>query len=178
MKKSHAIVLEGIFCILASVGLSQLYFWHLPQGGSFSFEMAPLWIFSYRRGWMHGSIAGVIAGILTAYFDGDIFSPMQCFLDYPLAYACAGIAGAGMKNSFVLSIVAILSRMTCHVVSGVLFFGQYAPVGQNVVVYSIFYNGSFLIPSMAAALAVVWLFMFIRKDGPWRFPGAGLLASL
>jgi thiamine transporter len=35
-----------------------------------------------------------------------------------------------------------------HFLSGVLIFGSYAPEGQSAAVYSLIYNGSYMLPEM------------------------------
>lgn len=44
--------------------------------------------------------------------------------------------------------LAMLLKFAFHLVSGVLLFGQWAPEGWNTVVYSICYNGMYMLPEM------------------------------
>jgi thiamine transporter len=41
-----------------------------------------------------------------------------------------------------------IARFAASVVSGVVFFGADAPAGQPVLVYSLLYNSSYLLPSL------------------------------
>jgi thiamine transporter len=52
--------------------------------------------------------------------------------------------------------------MAFAVLSGVIFFGMYAPEGQNVWVYSFGYNGLYIITE-AAITIVVLLIPAVRK---------------
>jgi thiamine transporter len=47
--------------------------------------------------------------------------------------------------------------MACHVLSGVIFFASYAPEGQNVWIYSLVYNASFMAPSVIITAVVAWV---------------------
>ena len=97
-----------------------------------------------------------------------------CFIDYVLAYTLLGLGGAfrGVKNKtlgIVVCVVFALSlRYVAHIVSGYIFFGAWAEwfftqegfyaIGQGILstfsgsalslVYSIFYNGLFMLPEI------------------------------
>ena len=97
-----------------------------------------------------------------------------CFIDYILAYTLLGLGGAfrGVKNKtagIVLSVVFALSlRYIAHILSGCIFFGAWAEwfftqdgfyaIGKSILatfsgdglalVYSVFYNGLFMIPEI------------------------------
>ncbi|CAH2713598.1 hypothetical protein BACCIP111895_00734 [Neobacillus rhizosphaerae] len=45
----------------------------------------------------------------------------------------------------------------CHVVSGIAFFGEYAPKGQPVIIYSLIYNGTYMLPSFVISAIVIIL---------------------
>jgi len=55
-----------------------------------------------------------------------------------------------------------LLRFACHVFSGVLFFSEYAG-SQNVWLYSIIYNISYLAPSLLASLVVALIVLPILQ---------------
>ena len=97
-----------------------------------------------------------------------------CFIDYVLAYTLLGLGGVfrGGKNktvSLVLCVIFALSlRYLAHIISGYIFFGAWAEwfftqegfyaIGKGIlstfsgaalsVVYSVFYNGLFMIPEI------------------------------
>ena len=52
-------------------------------------------------------------------------------------------------------LIAMVGKFACHVVSGAVFFGAYAPAGQNVWVYSAVYNATYVLPQAALALFLV-----------------------
>ena len=55
-------------------------------------------------------------------------------------------------------LTAIGLRMFFSVLSGVLFFSEYAG-GENPLIYSIFYNGSYLFPEAVIIIIVLFAVM-------------------
>jgi thiamine transporter len=54
-------------------------------------------------------------------------------------------------------------RFGAHVLSGVVFFASFAPKGMNPLLYSIIYNGSFMLPEVA--ISVVLTLLLLRAMG-------------
>lgn len=159
-------LVEMAVAVALALVLNKLTLFHMPQGGSVNLEMLPILFVALRWGVWAGMLAGVVDGLLQLIFGGYVFHPVQVILDYPLAFALLGLAGLFMtnleeKNGAVKiicgSILAVLGRFLSHVVSGAIFFGEYAPEGQNVWVYSSIYNGSYLIPSLLVSIVVLLL---------------------
>ena len=48
-------------------------------------------------------------------------------------------------------------RYLAHVYSGIVFFGEFAPEGQPVAVYSLVYNGTYMLPSFIVSAIIVIL---------------------
>lgn len=150
----------GVTIALASV-LQMVKLWQMPQGGSITLgTMVPLFILAFRR----GPVTGVIAGALYGIFDGWILSgakhfyhPVQVILDYPLAFGLTGLAGFFARWPAFGVVVASLARYASHVVSGVVFFAQYAPKGQPVLLYSLGYNAFYLGPDFLIAIVLTLL---------------------
>ena len=73
-----------------------------------------------------------------------------------------GLLGlAGLANKFSDKwgmipgiILGTFGRFVCAFLSGMIFFGMYAPEGQNLVVYSIVYNGLYLVPEAIICIAL------------------------
>ena len=162
------VLVEGALCVALSVVFSALKIFSMPQGGSVTLEMAPLFYFAYRYGFKWGLTAGALSGGFQLIFGGYVAHPVQAFLDYPAAFACMGIAGLfgqGIKGIITGTLVASAARLACHVLSGVIFFASYAPEGTNVWLYSFVYNATFMAPSViiSAALALVLWKKFIDR---------------
>jgi thiamine transporter len=157
-----------VFIALANVLylISKVYlpFLHFPQGGSITIaSMVPILWFALRRGLRWGVEAGLIYGLVHMVISGDIYYPTQIILDYPLAFGALGLAGAFQKHAMTGVGVGILGRFTCHFISGVVFFGQYAWEGWNVYVYSAVYNASYLVPEFAIDAFIVYLLLKAKQ---------------
>ena len=59
-----------------------------------------------------------------------------------------------MRGAVLGATVAVLARFACHFLSGVVFFGSFAPEGWNPYVYSAAYNAAYLAPSLGVAVVV------------------------
>lgn len=141
-------------------------------GGSISFALLPLLVLALRRGVVAGVIAGTLFGSVDLLIEPFFVSPVQVLLDYPVAYAAVGLAGLGSGayrraashsssagTAVALGYMALggTARLAAAWLSGVVFFGANAPAGQPVWLYSLVYNLSYILPSLAvcAAAAVV-----------------------
>ena len=150
-------LVEGALCVALSVVLSYFKIFKMPQGGSITLEMAPLFFFAYRHGFKWGISAGALSGLFQMLFGGYIYHPLQAILDYPLAFACTGLAGAFGSHFVVGTLIAGAARLFCHVASGAIFFASYAPAGQNPWVYSTIYNATYMIPVLILSGGVAWI---------------------
>ena len=156
----------GLAVALSAI-LNLLPLFKMPQGGSVSLEMLPVLIIALRWGGIPGMITGLVYGFLQLVMGAYIVHPLQLVLDYPLAYLLVGLAGfitidssvnkaGGYYFRLLLAILTGgLARFFAHLISGVIFFGQYAPAGQNVWLYSAIYNGSFILPSLIIAFIII-----------------------
>ena len=150
-----------VFIALANVLylISKFYlpFLRLPYGGSITVaSMVPLLWFALRRGLRWGVEAGIIYGLVHMVISGGVYYPTQIILDYPLAFGALGLAGALQKHTVVGVGVGILGRFACHFISGVVFFGQYAWQGWNVIAYSAAYNATYLVPEFIISAIIIF----------------------
>ena len=140
------IMVEGALCIALAVVLSRINLFELPQGGSVDLRLVPMIVFAWRRGLKAGLGVGFLTGVTRILFGAYIYHPIQVILDYPLAYMCAGLAAAFLflNNKLAAHVLGVIAaaaaQIFCNVISGALFFAQYAPAGQNPWVYSLLYN--------------------------------------
>jgi thiamine transporter len=88
-----------------------------------------------------GFLTGFLYGIITLFMDPYILHPVQVLFDYPLPFLALGLAGFFKQNKLLGTSVAIFGRFICHFISGVAFFGSFAPEGMSPIVYSLFVNG-------------------------------------
>lgn len=160
----------AIFTATALI-LDRLILFTLPQGGSVTIGMLPILLLAHRRGWRAGLLTGGLTGILQLTFGGYFLNLWQVLLDYGLAYTLLGLAGlviAEQDSSFWKMVIrdwfAIGLRLTCHILAGILFYGQFAPAGTPVALYSFIYNASFIIPSGLLSLSLLYLIYQKKPD--------------
>ena len=131
----------GIALALATV-LKVFRLYHFPQGGSVTLgSMVPILIIAFMYGPLVGFLTGFLYGIITLFMDPYILHPVQVLFDYPLPFLALGLAGFFKQNKLLGTSVAIFGRFLCHFISGVAFFGSFAPEGMSPIVYSLFVNG-------------------------------------
>lgn len=158
---SKSIALAGI-CVSLSFALSYIKLWDLPQGGSVTLvSFLPIMLFAYLYGAKKGLFVGFVYGLLQSLQDPYIIHPAQFLLDYPVAFAMAGLAGVlknvNMKSpqlKFALSaLIGGAMRYVAHVLSGAFAFGAYAldAGASNVFTYSLAYN-SFVFVDIALVI--------------------------
>lgn len=145
--------------VALSIILNQLVIFRMPQGGSITaFSMVPIALCAYFFGVRKGLMAGMCVGLIDLIFNPYVIHPIQLLLDYPLAFGALAFGGifAAKKNGLVKGYAfGVLCRYICAVLSGIIFFGEYAPEGFNAVTWSVWYNFTYL--AVEAAVSVVLL---------------------
>lgn len=146
----------------------------LMYGGSIDFVMIPIIIYAVRWGTAPGLMAGFVFGTVKFFLSGGVAVNWQSMLlDYSLAYMFVGFAGL-VKNkpqlTWVSALVGCFARFIIHFISGVTIYKEYMPpvfMGwemESPVVYSILYNGSYMLPSSVIAVACcIFLGKSLRK---------------
>lgn len=140
--------------------LSYIRLYKMPQGGSITLaSMLPIFLFAYVYGTAPGMLVGMAYGILQFIQDAYFVHPVELILDYPLAFAMLGLAGLSRRFSDRWGIVpgiviGTMGRFLCAFISGMVFFAAYAPADQNLVIYSIVYNGLYLVPEAAICIVL------------------------
>ncbi len=137
-----------------------------PQGGSISISMIPIVVIVYRQGFKIGAFAGLVFGLLnwmiaglviySAAGDVPFYVPAaEVTLDYLLAYGVSALAVIAFKTinrdiiAFTVGmVIAGALRYLMHFISGVFIFGGFAPEDQSVWVYSLTYNGAYMLPTI------------------------------
>lgn len=160
----------GALCVALSFALSFTKIWTLPYGGSITLgRMMPLLIYAYAFGWRRGILAGLAYSILDSIAGGTPVSIYSYLLDYTIAFSSIGLAGLVRNNKyapFLLgTLIAAMGRFIPQFISGVAYYGTYMPEAfpiQNVVVYSLWYNGTVFF-DMALAYLAVWLIMKVPE---------------
>ena len=147
---------------LATV-LSYIKIFSMPYGGSVTLgSMVPILLIAFRRDVKVGVVTGVIYGFVQMFLDAWFYSPVGMALDYPIAFGILGIAGLFKKQPIIGVVVAMVGRFVSHFISGVVFFGMYAPEGMNPVLYSALYNGGYMLPEMI--ISAILIYLLVQRD--------------
>ena len=167
---SEAAVLMALAVVLDY--LCKLIPFQFPYGGGISVSVLPLIYFTFRRGTKWGLGAGVVFSalqIITGWYPppaGTWWALILCILlDYLLAFALLGLAdlfakpfGSHRLTGYGVGAVAVcLLRFLCSFLSGVILWDAYCPEGMNVWLYSLLYNGGYMLPNavLTGILAVL-----------------------
>jgi thiamine transporter len=157
-------ILAEIIIFVAMAGALALVshsFFSLPEAGSINLGMVPIFWLTLRRGPKIGIFAGTVFGLVDLAIEPFVVHPIQFLLDYPLPFACLGLAGFFRKFSRVGPVFGVavggIGRFLCHFTSGAVYFASYAPAGVSPILYSITYNGSYMVTSIIICAVVIAL---------------------
>lgn len=138
---------------------SMIKFANLPMGGSCTLcSMLFIALIGYWYGPYIGLTAGFAYGLLQFIIEPIFYTLPQMLIDYPLAFGALGLAGffAGKKNGLQIGyIVGVIGRYIFAIISGVVFFGSYAPEGTPAIVYSLGYNATYIVPEAIITLIII-----------------------
>ena len=148
--------------------LSKSIFANLPQGGSISLAMFPLLLIAHRWGWGYGLLTGFCYGLLDMLLDGGYAWGWQSILlDYLVAYTALGLGGFFRGKAwgmFPCVVLGSLGRFAVHYVSGVTLYRIIEPTGiegfgvfTDPHLYSLVYNGVYMLPNMVIAVVITAL---------------------
>ena len=172
VKWNALMIAKAAITVALAYVLGLITLFRMPQGGSIHLvAMLPLILFSVAFGPLEGLLAGSVYGLLELIIDPYVIHPVQLLVDYPMAYAAVALACVAklipVNDRWKLPVAVILGylgRYIIAVLSGVVFFAEYAGE-QNALVYSLGYNIAYLGPE-ALICAVIALI-----PGMSRLPG-------
>lgn len=159
---------EGAIMVAAAQILSYLKLYEFPQGGSITLAMFPILFYAVRWGLGKGLLAGFAYGLLQLIFDGAYAWGWQSMLlDYLVAFTPLGLAGLFKGKSWGIfpgTVVGCLGRFIVHFISGVTVYRIYEPteipgfgVFDSPTIYSLVYNGCYMLPCTILALVIAAL---------------------
>lgn len=173
MKKSNIrkIAVSAILIALGAV-LSLIKIWTNPWGGSVTLlSMVPIVLISVMFGTPWGLFSSFVyalvqigvdlAGMMGWGMDVRMWVGAIVF-DYLLAYTAIGLAGVFRKKGVigvcVGTVVALCVRFVSHFISGYIFFDIWMPeTFTNPAVYSVIYNGTYMLPELISTAVVVFV---------------------
>ncbi len=155
-------VKQLVFCALSialATILSFITIFDFPTGGSATLlSMLAICLPGYFFGVGTGIMAGVAYGILQLIIEPYVLYPMQLVVDYLLAFGAMGLSGifCNAKHGLLKGyITAFLGRYVFAVISGWIFFGEYAWDGWAVLPYSFAYNAIYIFSEAAITIAIL-----------------------
>lgn len=184
--KTTRLVTGAVILALSTI-LSFISFNRLPFGGSLTLlSMLPICMYAYRYGWGWGfGVAFTYSVIQLAMSIGEALSwgltptffVAMLLLDYLLAYTVLGLGAAFRKLRFGLPIgvlLALSARYICHIASGVFLWkstGEIAGIVlENVWLYSLVYNGLFMIPEIIVTTIAAAILSVLPQMQKWIQP--------
>ena len=188
MKKNTLALCEAGIMIALSTVLAMLKLIDMPYGGSVTFaQMLPILIYAYRHGPKYGMGAALTASVIQLLLGLENFSYLPlvtwysivvlALLDYVIAYSAFGMVGFLKKKMdyrkamLVGAVAASFVRYLCHVVSGFTAWGAFEIPDGAVLLYSIGYNATYMIPEtivLCAATYYICSAVDFSKDTPTR----------
>ncbi len=155
-------VRQLVFCAMAiALGtvLSEIKIISFPWGGSATLlSMLVICLPGYFFGLGAGLMTGVAYGALQLLVDPYVIFPAQLVVDYFLAFGALGLSGlfTNAKHGLLKGyLTGVLGRYVFVVISGWIFFSEYAWEGWPVLPYSLVYNGIYIFAEAAVTLAVL-----------------------
>lgn len=158
---------EGAIMVALALVLNQLKIFRLPNGGSITLEMLPIFFFAVRWGVGPGLLAGFAFGLLQMFIDGAVAWGWQSLLlDYLVAFTPLGLAGVFKGKDwgiFAGTVLGSVVRFIVHFISGITIYAIVAPTElfnmtfTSPWMYSLAYNGSYMAIDMALCLVVFGL---------------------
>ena len=154
---------EGAIMVALAFVMSFIKLYELPNGGSLTPAMFPILLYALRWGLPQGLTAGFVFGLLQLIFDGAYAWGWQSMLlDYLLAFTPLGLAGLFKGKAWGIfpgTFIGCLGRFIVHHISGVTIYRIIEPTAvpglgtyDNAHLYSLVYNGSYMLPNMVLAM--------------------------
>ena len=159
--KLKKLTLSAVMIALSAV-LSMVKVYQLPLGGSITLlSMLPVAAVAICYGTKTGLITSLLYACVQIALDLGVLMGygmtaatwVGCLVfDYIIAFGAIGLAGVfrklgtfGMCAGVALSCVV---RFVSHFISGSIVFAVWCPDGWNVYLYSLAYNGSYMLPEL------------------------------
>ena len=143
---------SGLMLAMAVI-LTAFPFYRMPNGGSVTLGgVLPLFFISFAYGPEVGMLAGFAYSLMNLVMAPYILHPVQVLFDYPLPFMALGLAGCFPRHHMAGITAAVAVRLFFHFLSGVVFFGSYAPAGTSIYLYSFVTNLTYLLPNLVICL--------------------------
>ncbi|WP_294464113.1 energy-coupled thiamine transporter ThiT [uncultured Anaerofustis sp.] len=165
-KNTKELVYCAMIIALGTVA-SFLKVYEFPFGGTVTLCST---LFVCLAGYFYGPATGVLTasayGILQFIVQPYIVFPLQVLVDYLFAFGSLGLSGLFYKSKNGLLkgyLIGVLCRYIFAVISGLIFFFEYAWEGWAALPYSLVYNGIYI--GAEALLTVIIISVPAVKKG-------------
>ncbi|MGI6665572.1 MAG: energy-coupled thiamine transporter ThiT [Christensenellaceae bacterium] len=151
-------IVIAALCIALSFVLSYIKIWEMPMGGTITpASMLPVMLFAYIYGTGKGLLVSFIYALLQIIQGAEFLNLIQFLLDYILGFGVLGLAGLFKKSIVPGVILGGVLRFLCSFIAGFVFYGQYAPEGMSPILYSLGYNGTYMLPEIIICVVITLL---------------------
>ena len=174
MKNTKLLMLTECSVMLAlSIVLSLVKIIRMPMGGSVTLlSMLPVMLIAVKYGFKGGLpcafglalyrlFEGIASGNVFVYCTEAKTVIICALFDYLIPFTVLGCAAMfrkpaeklrpdkrGAADALLLAgfVAVIFVRFLCHFITGFTIWGQWAPEGQSAYIYSLLYNGQYMLP--------------------------------
>lgn len=157
-------ILVAVAQILGYIKLFPMW----PNGGSITLAAFPIALYAVRWGVGKGLLAGFVFGVLQLLMDeAYAWGWQSMLLDYLVAFTPLGLAGLFRGKAWGIFpgiLLGNFGRFVVHYISGVTIYRIYEPTNipgigtfDGAELYSLVYNGSYMLPCALLALAMAAL---------------------
>ncbi|KRO18386.1 energy-coupled thiamine transporter ThiT [Lacticaseibacillus saniviri] len=172
--------------IIAAFAMALEYLPHSAgiSGLQFSYGLIPIAVLAYRRGLLPAVSAGLTWGlldmVLRGFGDGGVLNPLQGIIEYPVAFAAAGLMGLvypwmqrALKQHQTSKAVGIGIvgfaigagvKYLFHFLAGWIYWGSYAPKGWPAWQWSLFVNGGSAVMNLILGTVLLVLMIPIGRQ--------------
>ena len=176
MRRLNARMLTESALLVALATVLHLYaVFKMQNGGSITIgSMIPIMLvsFKYRFSWsLTVAFVYSLIQMMTGFYAPPVenlgYYSLMILLDYVLAYGVLCLSGpiyrilnqniASRVRLTVAALTCIALRFLCHFFSGMIIWGTFAPEGQPVWLYSLLYNGSYMLGEALVSGAIMFL---------------------
>ena len=162
-KNSSVVRLAECAVMLAlSIVLSFIAILKMPMGGEVTLlSMLPVMLIGVKYGPATGLttaflyavfqlVQGILSGNVFVYIESALGIAVCAAFDYIVPFTLLGLAGVFKKRGKAgvvcgIALMVIL-RFVCHYITGVYIWGQWAEEGMSKYLYSLLYNGQYMLP--------------------------------
>ena len=179
LKLTECAVMLALATVLSFIKIIQM-----PMGGSVTLcSMLPIMLIGIKHGNLTGGLVGLMYALLQLLFDlpgGNVFYMgmsagvivIVALFDYLVPFTALGFAGMlrkvktekiPMLGAYIGVVIVVIIRFLCHFITGFSIWGQWAPEGMSKYIYSIVYNGTYLLPELGITLLVAVLLLQVPQ---------------